>query len=115
MANSERIFPDDPLRFIQKCVDQRDVKWTYHVNMRMKDRFIPRQFIIDSTRNYEIIEEYPTDKYFPSYLVRSEYQNQIFHVLFATDVKDDNVRIVTAYWPNPDKWEQDSRKRRQPQ
>ena len=58
--------------------------------------------------------EKSSDKYFPSYLVRSEYQNQIFHVLFAADVKDDNVRIVTAYWPDPDGWEQDLRKRRQP-
>lgn len=112
VTNSERIFPDEPLKFIQRCVNQQNVKWTYHVNMRMKDRFIPRQFIIDSTSSYEIIEEYPTDKYFPSYLVRSEYQKQIFHVLFATDVKDDNVRIVTAYWPNPDQWEKDLRQRR---
>jgi hypothetical protein len=102
VANSERIFPGDPLRFIQRCVDQQNVKWTYHVNIQMKDRFIPKQFIINSTSNYEIIEKYPTDKYFPSYLVRSEYQNQIFHVLFAADVKGDNVRIVTAYWPIPD-------------
>ena len=55
----------------------------YHVNMRMKDRFIPRQFIIDSTSNYEIIEAYPTDKYFPSYLVRSEYQNQAMIIVWA--------------------------------
>lgn len=82
--------------------------------MRMKGRFIPRNFILESTGNYEIIEEYPEDKYLPSYLVYSCYQNQVFHILFATDVEGDNVRVVTAYYPSLDKWEKDLKTRRQP-
>jgi|GEM_PF-1286299 len=27
------------------------------------------------------------------------------HVLFAVDVDDDNVRVVTAYRPDPEEWE----------
>ena len=112
MANDERILPNNPLEFIKKCVKERKIRWTYHVNMRMKDRFIPRQFIVDSTDNYEIIEEYPKDKHLPSYLIYSQYQNQVFHILFAADVKEDNIRIITAYYPSADEWKENLKTRR---
>jgi hypothetical protein len=104
--------PDNPLQFIQRCVRQGKVLWTYHVNMRLIGRFIPRRFIVESHADYEIIEEYPKDKYFPSYLVYSEYHGDVFHVLFATDVEGDNVRIVTAYRPSPEEWQEDFKTRR---
>ena len=107
-----RILPEDPLGFIQRCVRQRKIRWTYHVNMRLRGRHVPREAILASAGAYEIIESYPEDKYLPSYLVYSKYQGKVFHALFATDVKDDNVRIVTAYEPNPRKWEEDLRTRR---
>ena len=112
MSNDERILPDNPLEFIKNCVKERNIRWTYHVNMRMKDRFISREFIINSADSYEIIEEYPKDKYLPSYLIYSKYENCIFHVLFATDVKSENVRIITAYYPNQDEWKEDFKTRR---
>jgi len=59
-----------------------------------------------------IIEEYQKDKYLPSYLVPSQYQGDIFHILFALDLEGENVRIVTAYRPNPEEWEEGFRKRR---
>ncbi|MDI6794283.1 MAG: DUF4258 domain-containing protein [bacterium] len=80
--------------------------------MRLKSRFIPRQTILESTAQYEIIEAYPEDKYLPSYLVYSWHQQTAFHILFATDVEGDNVRVVTAYYPDPDKWEIDFKTRR---
>ena len=90
---------------------ERKIRWTYHVNMRLKDRFIPRESIIDSVDSYEIIEKYPQDKYLPSYLIYSHHQSHVFHILFATDVKEDNVRIITAYYPNPDEWQEDLKTR----
>jgi hypothetical protein len=104
----------DPLEFIRRCVRHRQIFWTYHVNMRMKGRFIPREAILQSTDCYEIIEEYPQDKYLPSYLVYTEYQGDIFHILFALDREETNVRIITAYQPNPKDWEVGFRIRRIP-
>ena len=83
--------------------------WTYHVNMRLASRGISRKEILKAINSYEIIESYPDDKYLPSYLVLVA---ESFHVLFAADVADSNVRIVTAYWPDPDEWESDLRHRR---
>jgi hypothetical protein len=42
----------------------------------MRGRFISREAIVNSFKNYEIIEEYPDDKYLPSYLVCSHFQEK---------------------------------------
>ena len=100
--------PDDPIAFIQGCVRDRKIHWTYHVNMRLAGRYITRTEIVGSIITYEIVESYPEDKYLPSYLVLVEAS---FHVLFAADVMGDNVRVVTAYRPNADEWQSDLRTR----
>ena len=102
----------DILTFIKFCITHRKIVWTYHVNMRLRGRFINRQAILQSNESYEIIDEYPKDKYLPSYLVYSEYQGDIFHILFAVDLEGVNVRIVTVYRPNPGEWEEGFRTRR---
>ncbi|MEW6667011.1 MAG: DUF4258 domain-containing protein [Thermodesulfobacteriota bacterium] len=109
---AERKLPDDAVEFIKLCVRQSRIRWTYHVNMRLEGRYIPRRFIVGSTDNYEIIESYPEDKYFPSYLVYSHYQERFFHVLFACDLEGNNVRVITAYCPDLDQWEADLKTRR---
>ncbi|HLF11482.1 MAG TPA: DUF4258 domain-containing protein [Gammaproteobacteria bacterium] len=68
--------------------------------------------VLGATESYEIIESYPEDKYLPSYLVWATSGGGPFHVLFAADVDGDNVRIVTAYRPNTDEWESDSKSRK---
>lgn len=89
--------------------------WTYHVNLRLGQRFIARETIIAAAESYEIVEEYPQDKYFPSYLLLGRQGESAFHVLFGTDVDSQNVRIVTAYYPSVEEWEEDLKTRRRPQ
>jgi hypothetical protein len=103
---------DKILTFIRDCIRHRRIRWTYHVNMRLKGRFIPREVIFDSIDSYEIIEEYPDDKYLPSYLVYAEHEGEVFHIQIATDVVGSSVVIVTAYRPTPDRWEDDLKTRR---
>ena len=102
----------DILGFIKSCISRRKIRWTYHVNMRLKGRFIPRQAILSSVDTYEIIEEYPKDKYLPSYLIYTEHEKQIIHIQIATDLENDNITIVTTYRPTLDKWEKDFKTRR---
>jgi hypothetical protein len=77
--------------------------------MRLDRRHISRNEILAAVDSYQIVEEYPDDKYLPSYLVKAA---AAFHVLFATDVPDRNVRIVTAYRPDPGEWYPDLLRRR---
>jgi hypothetical protein len=83
--------------------------------MRLQKRGISRQMILESLSCYEVIEEYPDDKYFPSYLVYTHYQGEYVHILFAVDVEGDNVRIITAYRPNSIEWTTDLKTRRETQ
>jgi hypothetical protein len=80
--------------------------------MRLKARGILRETIVSSLSEYEVIEEYPNDKYFPSYLIYSRYQDIVFHVLFAADAEAGNVRVITAYMPGSDEWKEDLKTRR---
>jgi hypothetical protein len=109
-----RALPADPLLFIQKCVRERRILWTYHVNMRLERRFIPRETVLKAVESYEIVEAYPDDKYLPSYLLLGRSAGEIFHALFATDVQGNKVRIVTAYRPTLSDWEDDLKTRRVP-
>jgi hypothetical protein len=109
---AERVLPEDPRAFIQRCVQRRQMYWTYHINMRLPGRFISRQHILDAVDMYEVIESYPEDKYLPSYLVSAELGGEVFHILFAVDVPAEHVRVVTAYRPDPEAWEVDQKTRR---
>lgn len=75
------------------------------ISICVKERCITREQIVASIANYEIIEEYPEDKYLPSYLIYSRHHSSVFHILFAIDFEGDNVRVVTAYTPDPAEWE----------
>ena len=83
--------------------------------MRLRQRGISRLKILDLVDTFEIIEEYPDDKYLPSYLVYFKSRGTVFHVLFAVDVAEDHVRIITAYRPDPEEWGDDLRTRRNKQ
>ena len=111
---AERVFPEDPLAFIQRCVQRRQLYWTYHINMRLQGRFISRQHILDAVDTYEVIESYPEDKYLPSYLVYATIGDEVFHILFAVDVPTEQVRVITAYHPDPEAWQVDQKTRRRP-
>ncbi len=111
MATGRRV-PDDALAFIRRCVRDRKVFWTYHVNMRLAGRHVTRDEIFAAVDSYEIIESYPDDKYLPSYLVFAAQTSAGFHVLFGVDVEADHVRVVTVYRPHPNEWEPDLKTRR---
>ena len=80
--------------------------------MRLPGRFIPREKILAAVASYELVESYPDDKYLPSYLILARHGAEVFHVLFAVDVQGDNVRVVTAYRPDPTEWHPDFKVRR---
>jgi Domain of unknown function (DUF4258) len=82
------------------------------VNIRLAGRFISRESIAAAVETYELVEAYPDDKYLPSYLVLAHGESDYFHVLFAADVDGDNVRVVTAYRPDPNEWEENMKDRR---
>ncbi len=108
----ERLLPGDPILFVQDCIRRGRVFWTYHVNIRLESRFIPRESVLGAVETLELVEAYPDDKYLPSYLVLGRVGAAALHVLVAVDVRGDNIRIVTAYRPDPGDWHDDLKSRR---
>jgi hypothetical protein len=99
----DKIGPDDP-RFAYL------VRRGY--DMRMRDRSISRAIVTESIDTYEIIETYPEDRYFPTYLVFARHGSDVIHVVFAADVEGGNVRVVTAYRPAGTEWDNELKRRR---
>jgi hypothetical protein len=80
--------------------------------MRLQQRDLTGQTLVEAISTFEIIESYPTDKYLPSFLIRGEAGRLVFHAQIATDVEGDNVRVVTMYVPNSEEWHNGGRERR---
>lgn len=81
------------LDFIKSCVKRRRIYWTYHVNMRLRERFVPRQVLVDSVDSYEIVEEYPEDRHLPSYLVLARPGGECFQ---GRGQRNDSYRLQAA-------------------
>ena len=50
--------PEAPLSFIRACMSGGRVRWTHHVTMRLKQRLLNRELLLDSIDSLEIIEAY---------------------------------------------------------
>ena len=98
--------------FIKNCLSSGRVRWTYHVTMRLQQRALTAEMILNAIPTLEVLEAYPQDKYLPSYLVRGESGGRVFHAQIAADVEGKNIRIVTMYAPDPEEWDLDLRLRR---
>jgi hypothetical protein len=80
--------------------------------MRLQERRLTGAILVDAIDALEIIETYPHDKYLPSFLLRGEVPAFVFHVLVATDLEGDNIRVVTIYLPDSELWDETGRVRR---
>jgi hypothetical protein len=104
--------PSEILAFIRACIAAERVRWTYHVTMRLQERRLNGDVLREAAATLEIVEEYPHDKYLPSYLLRGEVPAFMFHALIATDIEGDNIRVVTMYVPDSAQWNDGGRVRR---
>jgi len=103
---------DNPLAHIKKCLTERKIVWTYHINMRLTERSIDREEILNSIDTLEIIEEYLENRYLPSYLLYALSGKKFLHIVVAADVTEENIRIITAYEPDPSEWNGSLKRRR---
>jgi hypothetical protein len=80
--------------------------------MRLRQRGLAAGVLRAAVASLEIIEEYPDDKYLPSFLLRGETEDAVFHAQIAADVEGNNIRVITMYTPDADEWDAEFRKRR---
>lgn len=76
--------------------------WRKHALERMLERSITRNEVMECAYKGEIIESYPEDFPFPSFLVL--YSDPMpLHIVMAMEGED--CYIITAYRPNSDEFE----------
>lgn len=87
------------------------IYWTTHVAQRLIKRRISPDEVIEALMNGRIIEEYPDDYPFPSCLILGcTLKKRSLHVVCS--IVSECLTIITAYQPDPNKWDDTFSKRR---
>ena len=85
--------------------------WTQHCLERMQERDISRADVKNGIQTGEVIENYPDDYPNPSCLVFGYTVNgRILHIVVGCDMI--NIYIITAYYPDTSKFENDLKTRK---
>lgn len=96
---------------IRELCNRQSLRWTNHVVTRLLQRNISTDDVVYALMHGEIIEKYPTDHPYPSCLVFGISLNQNFlHVVCG--ISSEELWLITAYYPNPNEWEDDLKTRR---
>ncbi len=97
---------------IKKLCKESSIIWSQHVATRCLQRGIKTADIENCILSGEIIEEYPDDYPYCSYLILGlTIKNQFLHVVCG--IGDNKLWIITAYFPSLDKWEPSFIKRKE--
>ncbi len=77
-----------------------------HGQLRLIERNISVEDVMNAIDNGDIIEQYPEDFPFPSCLILGlTIKGQYIHVVVS--MNETKIYLITAYVPDPAKWESD--------
>lgn len=96
---------------IKRLCQDNALRWTQHVLVRLLQRNISTDDVVNALLTGEIIESYPADYPHPSCLVLGLSTN-LFHLHVVCGFADSELWLITAYYPNPNEWEKDYKTRR---
>lgn len=92
------------------AAERSNIMVTAHAAEQMKIRRIKISDIYSALDNGEVIEDYPNDYPYPSFLMLYSTESMPLHIVCSID--EGIIYLITAYHPDPDKWEPDFRTRR---
>jgi len=96
---------------IRKNVNKGRIEWTKHCLNRLSQREILISDVKQAISNGRIIEYYYDDYPYPSCLILGyNINNEVLHIVCGVNNKI--VYMITAYYPNKNKWEDDMKIRR---
>ncbi len=76
-----------------------------------EDGLVVRQ-VLETVETGEVIASYPTDRPYPSSLSFAMLNGTPVHVVWALNPETGKVIIITAYVPDPERWQADFRTRK---
>lgn len=83
-----------------------------HALVRMLERRIQSDEIIEAILSSVIVEEYYDDKPFPSCLVLGYSKNRPLHIVVSYDLEYKMVYVITIYEPSVELWSSDFKTKR---
>lgn len=89
-----------------------NVKFSSHAIQRMFERDIPKTDVIKAIEEGEVINSYPDDKPYPSYLSLIFIGDRPLHIVFAENMDEKEIIIITLYIPDTEIWTDDFKSRR---
>lgn len=96
---------------LKNLCDRKAVRWTMHVLKRLILRNISQDEVIEAIQRGKVIEQYPEDYPFPSCLILGiTVAGKYLHVVCGRG--NEEVWIITAYYPDPEEWENNFETRR---
>lgn len=99
---------------IKEHMKKRKVNWTKHCLNRLNQRDILISDVKKAINNGQIIEYYYDDYPYPSCLILGyNINNKMLHIICG--INEDTVHMITAYFPDINKWEDDMKTRRKKQ
>lgn len=96
----------------RKINKSENIVISLHGQLRLNERNITVDDVMNAIDNGEIIEQYPDDFPFPSCLILGLSINDVY-IHIVVSMNDDKIYLITAYVPNTDKWEADLKNRKQ--
>lgn len=97
---------------IKRNLADGNVELTVHSLRRIVQRNIAEQEIKEAALSAEIIEDYPDDKYYPSYLLLGFTRRDRPIHLHVSRMPGECVRLITIYEPNSYEWVDNYSKRK---
>ena len=100
------------IRIIQDLCSKKALRWTNHIFVRLAQRSISMQDVLNVIMNGEIIEEYLEDYPYPSCLIIGySVEDKIIHIVCG--IGEGEVWLITAYYPEKEKWSEDFKIRKE--
>lgn len=100
------------IKELQKINLPENVVITIHAAKRLEQRGISLREVMNCIKSGEIIEQYPDDYPYPSCLILGNFATaKPLHAVIGSN--NEQLWIITAYYPSPDKWRDDLKTRRE--
>ena len=97
--------------FMEK-VKFKKYNYSSHAIQRMFERRLNTKDIEKVIKDWNVINEYPDDKPFPSILIMGYSRKVPIHVVAGIDIENKVCNIITVYQPDPDLWADDFKRRK---
>ena len=90
---------------IIEAVQAERVNITQHARKEAREDGLVLDEIFSATCRGKVIEDYPTDKPYPSCLIHGETEaGDVVHSVWAYDVESQIAVLITVYRPDPERW-----------